>query len=120
MNIVIGGYTDLDIFIKKTDKGTMDFVAILAPPETDINGKPLLWYPDLVHRSGPENPDVARLQKRGELISLFSPEDQKTILVILSKTQIEISPGVKVPLGISPISHLPPQLSKFILLPGSG
>jgi hypothetical protein len=101
------------------DRGGDFFASILAPPKNDINGNPLSWNPDLVHRSNSPNPDVAKLQKRGQLISLFGVEDQKTMLDLLSLTPVEILPGNKVPLDTSPLDSLPPELSKFILLPGS-
>ena len=117
-DMLTSGKTELTRMFEGINNGGMDLIAILAPPDIDINGKSLLWYPDLVHRGDSTYPDVARLQKRGELISLFSPEDQKTILDVLSQTPVEILPGVKEPLRISPIFRLPPELSKTILLPG--
>lgn len=41
------------------DRGGDFFAVILAPPETDNSGNPLLWNPDKVHRRNSPNPDVA-------------------------------------------------------------
>jgi len=111
--------TELKLMFDGIDNGGKDLIAILAPPE-EINGVSLSWNPDKVHRTGPVDPDVARLQKREEQMSLFSATDKQAMLDLLSLTPVEISPENKFPIGTSPLNSLPSELSKYILLPGRG
>jgi len=110
------GKTSIESYIDSIDDGKIDLWMILAPPD-DSN---FSWNPNLVSFGFGPNPIVASLQQRGELISLFSPEDQQTILDVLNGIPVEYAPGATTPLWTAPLNKLPPGLSKFILLPGSG
>jgi hypothetical protein len=95
--------------------GAMDLVMIIAPP----NNSKYSWNPDLVSLGGwPSNPVVAKLQQRGELISLFDSKDQQKMLDVLEQNPTPYKSGYIVPLWVSPLDKLPPDLSKHILLPG--
>jgi hypothetical protein len=98
------------------EKG-MDISIILAPTDDSK----FLWNPDLAsytsYSYGP-NPIVARLQERGELISLFSPEDQQTILDVLYQVPTAYDSGYVIGIATAPLKALPPGLSKYILMPG--
>ena len=89
---------------------------ILAPPDDSK----FLWNPDSAKWGFGPNPVVARLQQRGELISLFGPEDQQIILDVLNQLPTAYPDGHVKPLFVSPINKLPPELSKHIMMPGSG
>jgi hypothetical protein len=111
-------WSPLRVAIERSDKGDYDFVAIFAPPASDVNGKPLSWNPDKVtrSRSGFPSPNIGKLQQRGELISFFSPKDQQTILDVLSEIVVEYEPGKTTNLWTSPLDFLPKELSKRIIL----
>ncbi len=108
--------TELQLIFQGVDGGGKDLMMILAP----TNDSQFLWNPDLAKYGFAQNPVVAALQQRGELISLFNPEDQQIILDVLNQIQIEYAPGATTPLQTSPLNSLPPNLSKYILLPGRG
>ncbi len=120
-NILGDGKTpELKFVFDDTNSGGHDLVAILSPPQVDNNGNPLLWNPDKVHGLNEPNPNVAELQIRNKIMSLFGENDQKNMLDILSQTQTEIQPGgIKYPLWIIPLDSLPKELSKYILLSAS-
>ena len=89
---------------------------VLAPPDDDS----FSWNPVLAnYKTGP-NRIVASLQKRGELISLFSPEDQETILKVLRQDPVPYDTGRVYHLVTAPVYKLPPELSKYILMPSVG
>ncbi len=104
------GQTVLSEFLNNTD---WDFVGIMPSPN-EIDGLPMPWDPDKVHR-GPNfpNPNVANLQNRGELISLFDQTDENNILDILYKEYSDSSPS-----SVVPVSNVPKDFSKYILLTG--
>jgi hypothetical protein len=98
-----------------------DFVFILAPPE-ELNGNSIGWFPTKVRLVNTPCPDVAGLQKRGQLIDFFSPQDKQTILTVLDNG---LHDNPSDPQNIyryfsMPITSLPSELSKYILLSGFG
>jgi hypothetical protein len=116
-NMLPSGRTELELLFDVTNNGGGDLEVILAPPD-GVNGTPLNWNPDKVHRIDSPHPDIAKLQKRGELISLFTANDKRTIFDVLSQIRVEYEPGKTTNLWTAPLDHLPPELSKYILLPG--
>ncbi len=108
-----GGLTSLQTLFGGANRGVGDFAIILSPPETLPDGTPFGY------QLPPGNPIVGSLQKRGELISLFSEEDQKMIwqafLSGLERRKTEkrnLDPLVPY---VSPLTSLPEDLAKYIL-----
>lgn len=115
-----GGANELtDIVMHNAEIAVGDIVAILRLPTSLPDGRSPSFNPHAAVMNEP-SPTVGNLQKPGELVSFFAPEDQARIFAVYANAMkaAETNSYDEANPFIAPLDSLPSELSRYILLAG--